>query len=72
VSIAGENGVLPGAGVTISINLQDVLLSAHESGLAFKLTCSNGGYVKNAAKIFEALSFQIGSLDVQHQNAKFY
>jgi hypothetical protein len=52
--------------------LQDVLLSTHESGLAFKLTCTNGGYVKNASKLFEALSFQVGSIDIQHQNAKYY
>ena len=65
VSIAGENSVLPGSGVTISVNLSDVLLSTAESGIAFKLTCLNGGYVKNASKIFECLSYQIGSIDVQ-------
>lgn len=52
MSIASENEVTAPAGISITVSLQDVLLSVHESGLAFKLTATNG-YIKNCAKIFE-------------------
>jgi hypothetical protein len=71
LSIGSEGNVLPGAGVSVSINLSDVLLDCHASGIAFKLVCTRG-YVKCASKIFEPLSMQLGSLDIQVQNGKWY
>lgn len=54
LSIAGDT-VQPGAGLQIAVNLSDVLLHAHDSGLAFEINYT-GGHCPSAHKILEPIS----------------